>query len=197
MICDIAVPVQSESNRPAWPAQGYAISLAAIFGAHLTAIAPSFVQPVTGMLRTEIPAELIEEAERQADTAAQTAISSFEERAARAARAGVLHQGVVQRGGLAEFADAFATKARAFDLAVVPQPEGEGLWERELVEAVLFGSGRPALIVPYIHRGEAQIERILVAWDGSKEAARAAHDALPLIRRAKATEVMTIHTEKH
>jgi len=194
MICDIAVPVQSESNRPAWPAQGYAISLAAIFGAHLTAVAPSFVQPVSGMLRAEIPAELIEEAERQSDTAAQTAISAFEERAA---HAGVLHQSVVQRGGLAEFADAFATRARAFDLTVVPQPEGEGLWERELVEAVLFDSGRPALIVPYIHQGEAQIERVLVAWDGSKEAARAVHDALPLIRRAKAVEVLTIHTEKH
>ena len=145
MICDIVVPVQSESNRPAWPAELYAISLAAIFGAHLTAIGPSFVQPVSGMLRAEIPAELIEEAERQADTAAQTAISSFEERAA---HAGVLHQSVVQRGGPAEFADAFTTRARAFDLAVVPQPEGDGLWERELVEAVLFGSGRPALIVP-------------------------------------------------
>jgi nucleotide-binding universal stress UspA family protein len=145
------------------------------------------------MLRAEIPAELIEEAERQADTAAQTAISSFEERAA---HAGVLHQSLVQRGGLAEFADAFATRARAFDLAVVPQPEGDGLWERELVEAVLFGSGRPALIVPYIHRGEAQIERVLVAWDGSKEAARAVHDALPLLRRAEAVEVLTIHTER-
>ena len=83
MICDIAVPVHSVTSQPAWPAERYAISLAAIFGAHLTAVAPSFVQAVSGMLRTEIPAELIEEAERQADTAAQTAISSFEERAAR------------------------------------------------------------------------------------------------------------------
>src|SRR5919112_270843 len=149
MICDIVVPVHSDTSQPAWPAEGYAISLAAIFRAHLTAVAPSFVQSVLSMLRTEIPAELIEEAERQSDMAAQTAISAFEERAA---HAGVLHQSVVQRGGPAEFADAFANRARAFDLAVVPQPEGEGLWEQELVEAVLFGSGRPALIVPYIHR---------------------------------------------
>jgi len=193
MICDIVVPVHSDNRRPAWPAEFYAISLATIFGAHLTAIAPSFVQPVSGMLRAEIPAQLIEEAERQSDTAAQTAISSFEERAA---HAGVLRQGVIQRGGPAEFADAFATRARAFDLAVVPQPEGEGVWEQELIEAVLFDSGRPALVVPYIHRGEAQIERVLVAWDGSKEAARAVHDALPLLRWAKAVEVLTIHTEK-
>ena len=193
MIYDIIVPVHSDTSQPAWPAEGYAISLAAIFGAHLTAVAPSFVQPVTGMLRAEIPAELIEEAERQSDTTAQTAISSFQERAA---HAGVLHQGVIQRGGPAEFADAFAARARAFDLAVVPQPEGEGVWEQELVEAVLFNSGRPALIVPYVHRGEAQIERVLVAWDGSKEAARAVHDALPLLRRAEAVEVLTIHTER-
>ena len=193
MICDIIVPVQSDTSRPAWPAQGYAISLAATFGAHLTAVAPSFVQPVSGLLRAEIPAELIEEAERQSDTAAQTAISSFEERAA---HAGVIHQGVIQRGGPAEFADAFTARARAFDLALVPQPEGEGVWEQELVEAVLFNSGRPALIVPYVHRGEAQIERVLVVWDGGKEAARAVHDALPLIRRAGAVEVLTIHTEK-
>ena len=46
MICDIVVPIHSVTSQPAWPAERYAISLAALFGAHLTAVAPSFVQSV-------------------------------------------------------------------------------------------------------------------------------------------------------
>ena len=58
-------------------------------------------------------------------------------------------------------------------------------------------SGRPALVVPFIQRNEARFKSVLVAWDGSKEAARAVHDALPLLRRAASIEVLTIYTEKH
>jgi nucleotide-binding universal stress UspA family protein len=193
MIVDLIVPVQPESNRPPWPAEGFAISLASLFGAHVTGIVPSFGHAISGMVRAEIPAELIEEFQRRSDEAARTALTAFEKRAN---DAGVMHQDLALRCGPAEFADAFARKARSADLAIVPQPEA-GLWERELVEAALFESGRPALVVPYIHRGDARLDRVLVAWDGSKEAGRAVHEALPLVRRAKEVEVLTIYTEKH
>lgn len=58
---------------------------------------------------------------------------------------------------------------------------------------LLFDSGRPVILVPYAASGPAtSIERILVGWDGSREAARAAFDALPLIRRAKRTEIFMV-----
>jgi nucleotide-binding universal stress UspA family protein len=76
-------------------------------------------------------------------------------------------------------------------------PKQRGAWETELFQAVLLGSGRPVLVVPYIQRGEARLDNVLIAWDGSKEAARAVHDALPLLQRAKMVEVLTVATEAH
>ena len=54
--------------------------------------------------------------------------------------------------------------------------------------------GRPVLMVPYIGTFTELGRRVLVAWDGSREAARALNDALPVIRTARAVTVMTVHT---
>jgi hypothetical protein len=73
--------------------------------------------------------------------------------------------------------------ARAADLVIYPQASAEyrlptGFSPNDLVIAV----GRPVLLVPYAGEFAALGRRVLVAWDGSREAARAAHDALPLLR---------------
>ena len=62
-----------------------------------------------------------------------------------------------------------------------------GKWVDEvaLVEAAFMDTGRPALVVPYVGARALPPERVLVAWDGSREAARAVHDALPLLRRPR------------
>jgi len=52
-------------------------------------------------------------------------------------------------------------------------------------ENVIVGSGRPGLVVPYAGEFGAIGRRVLIAWDGSREAARALHDALPLITKAE------------
>ena len=43
--------------------------------------------------------------------------------------------------------------------------------------AVLFNSGQPMLMVPYIHTGPITLDRVLICWDGGRPAARAVHDA--------------------
>ena len=50
---------------------------------------------------------------------------------------------------------------------------------------VVVDSGRPVLVVPYAGEFDAIGRRVLIAWDGSREAARAVHDALPLIAKAE------------
>lgn len=62
--------------------------------------------------------------------------------------------------------------------------------ERRLFATLLLSSGRPLLLVP---PGESRtvFERIVVAWKPTREAARALHDALPLLR-ARAVELLTI-----
>ncbi len=61
-----------------------------------------------------------------------------------------------------------------------------------LAEAVTLASGRPVLVVPAAIQ-VPHLQRALIAWDGGPEAARALHDALPLLRFARAVEVATIN----
>src|SRR4051794_18689036 len=83
--------------------------------------------------------------------------------------------------------------ARYFDLTIIEQPNPDVLTEREsAIEAALFASGRPVLVVPYIHKAPLQLEQVLVAWDGSATAARALGDALPLLARAKNLQVVSV-----
>ena len=61
-----------------------------------------------------------------------------------------------------------------------------------MTEAVLFESGRPVLAVPYIGPDEAKIRNVIVAWDGRREASRAANEALPLLSKAETVSVVVV-----
>jgi len=86
--------------------------------------------------------------------------------------------------------------ARCADLLVLgqhdpAQPDGVG---PALAERLLVGAGSPLLFVPYIGwgagRGTSCGQRVLVAWSGTRESARALRDALPLLRRAQRVELL-------
>ncbi len=59
-------------------------------------------------------------------------------------------------------------------------------------EGALFESGRPMIVVPYIQKQGLTLERVMVCWDGSRNAARAIGDAMPFIARAKAVELVIV-----
>jgi nucleotide-binding universal stress UspA family protein len=86
--------------------------------------------------------------------------------------------------------------ARLHDLAILPVPQTDS-FERHFVEPVLFGSGRPTLLLPSTGRSLSSLETIMLAWDFSREAARALNDALPFLERAKQVHVLTVLGEKH
>jgi len=78
--------------------------------------------------------------------------------------------------------------ARYADLAVVGQPsrdEPNLAFATELANAVIMGSGRPVLFVPYTGQFKTVGERIMIAWKDSRESARAVADALPFLKQAK------------
>ena len=60
------------------------------------------------------------------------------------------------------------------------------------VDHLLFETGRPALFVPFAGPVRTKFAKILVAWNGTREASRAAFDALPFIREADETEIRTV-----
>ncbi len=59
-------------------------------------------------------------------------------------------------------------------------------------EDIVMASGRPMLVVPSAGEFGSAGRRVLIAWDGTREASRALHDALPMIARAEAAWVMTV-----
>lgn len=82
--------------------------------------------------------------------------------------------------------------SRGCDLIVLRQPEtGFGKAKRRIAR-LLFESGRPVLVLPYILRKAAPVRRVLLAWNGTREAARAAFDALPFMMAADKVEVLTV-----
>ncbi len=59
--------------------------------------------------------------------------------------------------------------------------------------AIALGCGRPVLVLPLVMSQALIGARALVAWNGSREAARAANDALPLLKRAESVEVVSVN----
>jgi nucleotide-binding universal stress UspA family protein len=83
--------------------------------------------------------------------------------------------------------------ARGGDLVLLGQPDPadpECAAHRSVLEYVLLHNARPSLVVPYAGHFEAPGRIVLLAWDDSRQAARAAADALPLMRRAAAVHVV-------
>ena len=187
MIKDIVANLAVGVSRDV--ATDFAVSVAAMLDSHLTGIAFRYEPLVPLTDRYGFPAEVMESQRVENEKAAKAAMAKFDDAARRAA---VSAESRMLDGPVASAPDVFAKVARRFDLAVMGQPEPETpAFERLIVEAALFDSGRPVLIVPYIQRSGLTLERVMVCWDGSRSAARAVADAMPLLVRAKATEVLT------
>jgi nucleotide-binding universal stress UspA family protein len=177
-------------------AGNYAISLAEAFGAHLSAVAFSYEPVIPPSIMGSVPPSLIEMQRDENDKAANDARATFD---TAAARAGVSFDSRILTASLPGAADRFGAIARRFDLAVVGQGEGgTAAGAQELVvEGVLFSSGRPVVIVPYIQKAPLKLDRAIVCWDASRSAARAIADAMPLLRRASAIDVVIVAGERH
>lgn len=87
-----------------------------------------------------------------------------------------------------------ASEARYFDLSIFPFPD-QDVAAQDLAQSLVFGSGRPTVLVPP-SAGLAKLEHIAVAWDGSRVAARALGDALPLLAEGGHISVLTVEDEK-
>ena len=85
--------------------------------------------------------------------------------------------------------------AQLRDLSIV-QLLPNAIGQRHLAEALIFGSGRPVLIVPDAADTVGSIEHIAIAWDGSQAATRAIHDAIDLLAGAKTVTLLTAFDDK-
>lgn len=90
-------------------------------------------------------------------------------------------------------------RARFADLVILPRPYGEHRSSEDvaMIEAALFGSRSPVLVVPPSGAWKAAPRRAVVGWDGSAEALAAVKGALPLLRAADSVSVTIIDPPSH
>jgi nucleotide-binding universal stress UspA family protein len=192
MIKDLVVNLAAGGSRG--DPGAYAVSVAEAFSAHVAAVAFAYDPIVPATLMGGVPADFIDSQRVEAEASASAAITRFEE-AAR--RAGVSAESRLLAASIAEASDQFGRITRRFDLAVVGQAEPEKASPEELIaEAALFGGGRPVLVVPYIQKTGLAPGKVVLCWDGSRAAARAAGDALPFLARAEGIEVLIVTGER-
>jgi nucleotide-binding universal stress UspA family protein len=141
-----------------------------------------------------IPAEVIETQRADNAAAAESAIKSF---TAATDRAGISAEPLVLSASLAGAPDRLARMARCFDLAIVSQSQSEmSTMEQIIGEAALFDSGRPMIMVPYIQKAPFKIDNVMICWDGSRAAARAVADAIPIMGKGSRVEIVIITNER-
>ena len=163
-----------------------AVELAERFGAHLTGV---YVDPglaLPTLIDVPISPNLIEELENEH--------RDRRDRAERQFRTTLDRSEVKSEWRLAEgeLGNTLSRHARYADLAVLGQ---EGTEDQKMVigglpDTVALTCGRPVLVVPYIGARTAPGKHVMVAWNGSREAARAVNDALPILKGADKVEVM-------
>jgi nucleotide-binding universal stress UspA family protein len=188
MIKDLVVNLTVENGRDA--AAPFAISIAARFEAHIAGIAFAYDPVITPTVLDGLSATWVDAQRAENRAAAQQAVDRFE---AAAKREGLSAEHRIVEANLGVAATLFGRMARCFDLAVVGQTDPERVLPDDLlIEAVLFASGRPAVVVPYIQREGLKLSHVLVCWDGSHNAARAVADSLPFLIRAKKVQIVTV-----
>lgn len=166
-----------------------AIALARVHEAHLTAlyVIPSLQFP--GYVLPQIPAEILADQRRNTIEEAERAKAVFLEATDR--------EGVLSEWRTVEDVPKNNTElhARCADLVVVGQRDPEMALGSfyDLAEQLVMTAGRPVLVVPYAGQFKTVGERVLLGWDGTREATRAVHDALPILVRAQEAVVFCVN----
>jgi nucleotide-binding universal stress UspA family protein len=170
-----------------------AIRLAQAHDAHLTGlyVLPRFEIPVYA--EVQVPDEILA-AQREAALA-------------RAAEAEKVFRVATDKAGWSSewrfvedrLAPTLALHARYVDLVIVGQrgDTDPSSMSNGVAEHVVLQSGRPTLVVPYIGAPDSIGKHVLVAWDGSREAGRAVHEAMPFLEQAQAVTVLAINPPEH
>jgi nucleotide-binding universal stress UspA family protein len=191
MIKDIIVNLEHKTARD--PARDFAITIAETFDAHIVGVAFAYTPEFPGYVMLEFPPDIVAQMIAESEKAALATIERFEA-AARRSLVSAEHRLVKTMGEAVPVI--LATLARRFDLSVFMQSEPNGVDNDDMIEASLFESGRPLIVVPYIQKDGLKLDHVVCCWDGSRAAARAFNDALPLLVKAATVDLLIVLNEK-
>jgi nucleotide-binding universal stress UspA family protein len=191
MIKDIIVNLEHKIARD--PARDFAITIAETFDTHVVGIAFGYAPGLPGYAMLEIPPDIMAQMIAESEKFALAAIERFEA-AARRSLVSAEHRLLKSIGADAPLL--LSTLARRFDLSVFMQSEPDGVDNDDMIETSLFESGRPLIVVPYIQKEGLNLDHMVCCWDGSRAAARAINDALPLLIKAITVDLLIVLNEK-
>ena len=195
MFRNILVHIPSE--RPVRPVIDVAVALAVARRSHLDAVSVGYESMSAAGLIVDgggaAVAAMMGAEEERAQDRANAAIAVF----GTAAKIAKIAYGTRTLAAIpAEAGQTISALARLYDMTIVLQPESERpSYDNEIPQQILFNSGGPMLIVPYIHKGPLDAHHVGIAWDGSRLAARALRDAMPFLMGAKTVTVIAINEE--
>jgi nucleotide-binding universal stress UspA family protein len=194
---DLLLTLTTYSEPTSLSAVDTSVAFAASLGAKISAIAfeIKFQMPWSPFYKAfpEIPA-LAGGEEKKSRAEAESLLAAFKESAT---KVGVFQEIITEACQISEVPESLSGHARLRDLTIVPVPEGDQL-QHWYAESVIFGSGRPVLVVSHTKERSSAFElgRVVVAWDFSQPASRAVADAVPLLEKSRRVEVVTITNEK-
>ena len=169
-----------------------AVSFASTLNAHIAAIACDVHIQMPGSFVSFGTAGAIaaREAHRSHDIA-QGLLAAFE---AAAQKEGLSYETIHEESLSYRVPERLVDYARLRDLTIVSVPATYDQW---YAEAIIFGSGRPTLVVPESPPLRPfELNTVVVAWDFSRSAARAVADAIPILEKAKTVRIVTVTNEK-
>ena len=189
---DILVALNSYPDPTPVSAVEDAVSVAAALGAHIAALScATRVQLPGHYISVSLVDGVIAGEAGKSRKNAEELLAAFD---AAADKAGILHETILEKCLTVDVPDILVEYARLRDLTILPMPEDSDQW---YAEAIIFGSGRPTLILPEkTKRRPFQLGTVAVAWDFSRAAARAVADALPILELAKQVRIVTVVNEK-
>ena len=170
-----------------------ALRLARSFEAHLIGLYTASELYYPSYVAAQLPADLLLSQTRTMAEMRDRAKTAFEDKT----RASGIN--IEWREAKGEPAAMAAVHARYADIAVFGQNDlDEALPDSDfdVPEAVILDSGRPILLVPYAGHFPKVGSRVMVAWNGSRQATRAVNDALPILKRAEQVIVIAVNPRK-
>lgn len=194
MELEVLVPLVTYPDANSDKVTSNAIAIAKHLDANVHALAlnvdiPNVSSVLSGVL-LDVPG-MIRKAEADSQNCGRALLAGM---TTRAAEAGVAVRTGEIATGPAEFGNAAALEARYHDLSLIGWERGNQS-VRMVAEAVVFGSGRPVVLLPDV-ADVGPVDRVMIAWDGSRAAARALADARPFLKRAEWISVVTVLDEK-
>lgn len=181
----------TDQIQPNGAAGRVALDLAERTGAHLTALALSVDPILPSVLMGPVPVEAIEATRAQSLALARDGLARFQ---ALATTAGIVVEQRLQEALLGGAIDLFSAQCRLTDLVVIGQadPDHPEPLRDQLIEAALFEGVAPTLLVPYAGVTRFAAGKVMIAWDGSRTAARAVRAAMPLLAMAREVVILIV-----